>query len=936
MFASGLILGALAGLALGRGFSGLVGGAFIGGLVGLVVRAFTQRHAAPPDAPQASAASRIALLERRIEHLEAAVARLGAMSAPAPAAAAPEPAPAAPAPAPAAEAQAAPPQRAPPIETLRPSAPPPRPSYGARAATPAASGPVPAAPAPTPAASTPAAADWPFDARIRRWLAEGNLPARVGVVVLLFGVAFLLRYFAERFTVPIGARLVAVAGVGVALIVLGARLTRARPAFGVSVQGLGCGVLYLTTFAAFRLYAVLRPDVAMVTLVAVAALTVWLAVRNESQPLAGLAIGGGFLAPVLVGGGGSPVPLFAWFAGLNAAVVALAWRYSWRALNIVGFAFTFVLGLAWGSRFYRPEYFGVVEPFLVLFFAFYVAIAVLYAKHAPLVTAAPVDGLLVFGVPLVGFALQFALVQDTRYGAAWSALVLAAVYAALFGALHRRSEPGLALLARAFGALAIVFLTVAIPNALEARWTSAWWALEAAGVYWIGCRQAQPLARGFALLLQFGAAVMFVSSRGDASSLTPFANAAFAGSTMIAVAGGATAWLAERQTLLAASERRVAPIALAWAIAWWLVGGIRELQRQQAAVELPALALAWCAGTALIALVLRRPLRWPRLGWAAAPLLPVLVLATLSAWQRERTTLLHAGWVVWPLAFALHWGLLRAADRADNAVLQALRRDSVHAASALVLIGWLAWEASEWAARRSDARTVWIACAAAWPAIVALWLIARPAASARWPIAQHAHAYQGRAGGIVAFALLAWVAIVDVLSPGDPAPLPYLPLLNPLDLTLLAALGALASWSRRATILRDRDRHAVLAIAGFIALNGAVLRTGHQLGGIAWNLPALLASRPLQAALTLTWSVTALALMLLATRRSLRAWWSVGAGLLAIVVAKLFLLDLATLSGLPRVVAFLGVGALLLLVGYVAPFPPARDAAEDSDVAQTR
>src|SRR6185295_16837540 len=41
---------------------------------------------------------------------------------------------------------------------------------------------------------------------------------------------------------------------------------------------------------------------------------------------------------------------------------------------------------------------------------------------------APVDGLLVFGVPLVGFGLQAALVRDVEYGAAWSALTLAIVY----------------------------------------------------------------------------------------------------------------------------------------------------------------------------------------------------------------------------------------------------------------------------------------------------------------------------------------------------------------------------------------------------------------------------------------------------------------------------------------------------------------------------
>ena len=62
--------------------------------------------------------------------------------------------------------------------------------------------------------------------------------------------------------------------------------------------------------------------------------------------------------------------------------------------------------------------------------------------------------------------------------------------------------------------------------------------------------------------------------------------------------------------------------------------------------------------------------------------------------------------------------------------------------------------------------------------------------------------------------------------------------------------------------------------------------------------------------------------MVLATRRRLRMLWLTGAGLIVAVVVKLFAVDLAALSGLSRVVAFLGVGALLLVIGYVAPLPP--------------
>ena len=64
--------------------------------------------------------------------------------------------------------------------------------------------------------------------------------------------------------------------------------------------------------------------------------------------------------------------------------------------------------------------------------------------------------------------------------------------------------------------------------------------------------------------------------------------------------------------------------------------------------------------------------------------------------------------------------------------------------------------------------------------------------------------------------------------------------------------------------------------------------------------------------------------MLVATRRAIRPLWMTGAALLAIVVVKLFVLDLASLAGLPRVVAFLGVGTLLLVIGYLAPLPPAK------------
>ena len=779
-----------------------------------------------------------------------------------------------------------------------------------------------------------AAPPLPSPNRLWAWFTGGNALTRIGVVVLFFGVAFLLRYFAEHFTVPIELRLAGVAAAGGALIGLGLRLSSARPAYGLSLQGAGAGILYLTIYAALRLYAVLGDEIAIALLIAVAGLTIGLALRADSQPLAGLAIAGGFLAPLLTVTGGEPLPLFSYFTVLNGAIFVLAWRRAWRALNVLGFVCTFALGLFWGQRHYTSAHFATAESFLALFFAFYVAIALLEARRGAFEVRRPVDGLLVFGVPFAGFALQVAIVQDFPHGAAWSAVALALVYAALVVALKKRIEPGLALIARAFRALAVIFATLAIPLAFDDQWTAALWAVEAAGVYWIGVRQDSVLARGFALLVQLGAGVAFVGAGVATPGDLPFANAHFIGAMLIALSALATAFIADRAgAVLSEREQHLTPLVFGWGALWWLGGGGMEVVRDLGRATEAHGALAWVAASVAVALALRRPLGWPRLAAVGVALLPAMGYVALRDFETARTTLTAYGWLVWPAAWITHWCALRAADLPALAHTPAASGPPgtagllriVHAFSAFALTAQVAWEASEWIGRATPAHTAWVACGAALPAIAGLWIVTRSRDLPRWPFTLHGDAYAIGAGTPVAGLLALWFVAVNALSPGDVSPLPYVPLANPLDLTLLAALAALLGWARRFAGMPAQALYGWLGVGLFVALNGVVLRTAHHWGDIPWRLPALLASKPLQASLTLAWSATAVAVMFAATRRRLRPLWMVGAALLAVVVAKLFLIDLGALSGLPRVVAFLGVGILLLGIGYLSPLPPAAE-----------
>ncbi|TYZ56681.1 DUF2339 domain-containing protein, partial [Ralstonia solanacearum] len=335
-------------------------------------------------------------------------------------------------------------------------------------------------------------------AATRDWLLGGNSVVRVGILILFFGVAFLLKYAADNSLLPIEFRLAGVALASIVLLVVGWRLRDKRLGYALVLQGGGVGVLYLTVFAATRMVPLLAPGAAFALLVLICALAAGLAVRQNAPALAFTGSAGGFLAPILIStGAGSHVALFSYYALLNAGIFAIAWFRAWRMLNLLGFVFTFGIATAWGALRYEPALLASTEPFLVLFFLMYAGIALLYALRRQVSLKHYVDGSLVFGTPLVAMGLQAALVRHIPFAMAWSAAALAAFYLAVAAWLAPR-RARLGLLFEAMFALGVIFITLAIPLAFDGRTTSAVRAVEGAAVVWVSVRQQRrlPLAAG--------------------------------------------------------------------------------------------------------------------------------------------------------------------------------------------------------------------------------------------------------------------------------------------------------------------------------------------------------------------------------------------------------------------------------------------------------
>jgi uncharacterized membrane protein len=199
-----------------------------------------------------------------------------------------------------------------------------------------------------------------------------------------------------------------------------------------------------------------------------------------------------------------------------------------------------------------------------------------------------------------------------------------------------------------------------------------------------------------------------------------------------------------------------------------------------------------------------------------------------------------------------------------------------------------------------------------------------------WPFETWQRSYLWIGGSGVVVVMLLWAVVITFATGGDVAPLPYLPIINPLDIAMLIAMFTAFRWWR-ANAGEDIDWWPnilkSLAVVVFMLVNGVLLRAVHHVAGVPWRESALFSSDEVQASLSLFWAVLGLALAFTATKKQMRTLWLVGAGLLGVVVVKLFLVDMANTGTVARIVSFIGAGLLLLAVGYFSPLPPAKEKA---------
>jgi uncharacterized membrane protein len=773
---------------------------------------------------------------------------------------------------------------------------------------------------PKPIPITPNILDSAFN-YAKNWLFGGNTLVRSGIIVLFIGISFLIKYVAENSNVPIEFRMAGIALFGVGLLVFGWRLRSKRQQYAWALQGGGIGVLYLTVFAAMKLYQLIPPSAAFALLIVIAFLSAAIAVLQSAMPLAILGFTGGFLAPIFTSSGsGSHVGLFSYYLVLNLAIVFIAYHKSWRPLNVLGFVFTFIIGTLWGAKNYQPAFFASTEPFLIIHFLLFTLVAVLYAHRQATKASNYVDATLVFGTPIVGFSLQYALLRDSQFGLAYSALGLAIFYIALAWWILTRKRETLQFLGECFLALGIGFATLTLPLALDGRWTSAAWAIEGVGLLWVGLKQNRLFPTAAGLALQLLGATAFVFGWGLTGHHAITHQNMYLGVALIAIAGWACGalWNHYRHNAL----KWMCNALAIWGWLWWTGAGFTAIDYYlSGSVEVHA-ALAFIAVTSLLLPILGKRLQWTYLARLSVLLLPVMGFVTLHELS-ESHPFASYGALAWLIAFAVYITLL-------------YRHQIIPGSSYRAPLIWIACIilGLEWQHQLQQ----FTASAGVWSdigwAIVPMLLIG---GISYWQF-RDVEILEGDAldvartwgwlGCVPAMLfVLVWFIYMSLHSDGNAAPLRYIPLLNPLDMVLIGALLLFIIWHRHITKHFHHQKIITPIIAGlmtFSLINGALLRTLHHWFGTPFKWYVIFDYPLVQMSFTFMWAISAFILMLLAHKKSLRMLWIIGAALMALVVVKIFLLDLSQTGTVERIASFIGAGLMLLVMGYFAPLPPTK------------
>ncbi|MFB3065024.1 MAG: DUF2339 domain-containing protein, partial [Planctomycetota bacterium] len=333
----------------------------------------------------------------------------------------------------------------------------------------------------------------------------------VGILAILFGVAYGLKYSFDRDWITPVTRFWS--GLVFGVVLLGAGTYSERHRYAALARGFwggGIGVLFLVFFAGFKLLfdadgaPIIGRGVSFTGMAATVAVGVAIAVLYNTRTTALLSAIGGYLTPVLLTTGEpDQVFLFTYLSILTAGLLVLAYRQRWVFFR----ALTFWVVVAYFAGWWTAE--GVGLPWAMLL---YTSVMFLFFS-AEIVAWSAFRGVVDEGWSYVVLGLNTTLhvlvgltVLDSWFPAYKGLFLLGTAAWHFWGALlvHRRNASDRMLTLCLAHAAGVLFLLAPVFEArIGGHWLAIVWALQGAAFFWAAERwegQGHTRAWGFGAL----------------------------------------------------------------------------------------------------------------------------------------------------------------------------------------------------------------------------------------------------------------------------------------------------------------------------------------------------------------------------------------------------------------------------------------------------
>lgn len=759
------------------------------------------------------------------------------------------------------------------------------------------------------------------------WFIGGNVVAKVAILILFFGLSFLLKYSIDRGLLSPEVRVFGSAILGFILIGLGFKLKNTKDIFALILQGGGIGVLYITTFAAAKIFDMMPVALAFLLLIALCVVSVIFALSQNALSLAIVAFLGAYLAPILLSdGGGNHIVLFSFYTLVSLGIVVVGkWR-SWRVLNLLGFAFTFIVLFYWMMKKYQDAFYFETQAFVVANLIIYGILSVVFFIRSEKRRDYTVfiDVLMLFGTPLLSFLLQYNITKHWEFGPAFSSFAFGLAYlVTTFIVLKYYQDKRLQILYYGLG-IALSFATIMIPLAFGVNLTSLVWIAEGSAIIYVALKNSNTKL-SYAGIAIFIIGILYVYKNETIYYLSNYEIMIQIGFMSIASLFNACLFYHYKSlndTLKKISYVFVGFAGFCW-VMWVFVTIDRYLSNEIISFLTLFVAVVW------IWYFIGKKQDFLALKYSVIALWPTLILGVLIEYiNYTDISIWQLGWI-----FALTSAYFYLYTEKDSSELFNNLKLALHITLLWIVFGFIYNKCLY----LLDTNLPWgyfivkhSVLIAIFSLLIGLVYILRK--KTIFPVDNFKDRYW--LFGLAPIVLYIVVRLlVSVTYSGDVFGLKFISILNPLEESTLFAFMMINFYFIitysivQSNSMKNKENvklfiHIVLSVLLFTIANGMLVRFLSHLLDIPWDTYHIWGSSIIQASFSVFWTLIALALIVFANKKAIRTVWFVGAVLLGIVVIKLGLMDSVRLEGLIRAFAFIGVALLMLLIGYLAPIPP--------------